>query len=76
MEAWDEDYLDMEVQAYLRMDAKGLGDFQFGLVSGQIDGELEWCGDEDRMACHSAVASSRNGPEMDRGPRWTNGISG
>ena len=37
MEAWDEDYFNMEVQAYLRIGAKGLGDFQFGLVSGQID---------------------------------------
>ena len=49
MEAWDEDYVNMEVQAYLRVGANGLGDFQFGLVSGQIDGELEWCGDEERF---------------------------
>ena len=49
MEGWDEDYFNMEVQAYLRIDAKGLGDFQFGLVSGQIDGELEQCGDEERF---------------------------
>ena len=49
MEAWDEDYFNMEVQAYLRIGAKGLGDFQFGLVWGQIDGELERCGDEERF---------------------------
>ena len=49
MEGWDEDYFNMKVQAYLRIGAKSLGDFQFGLVSGQIDGELESCGDEERF---------------------------
>jgi hypothetical protein len=28
MEAWDEDYANMEVRAYLRIGANGLGDFQ------------------------------------------------
>lgn len=37
MELWDRDYLDMEVPAFLRLDADGLGEFQFGLVRGQID---------------------------------------
>jgi hypothetical protein len=40
MESWDEDYFNMEVQAYLRIDESGSGDFQFGLVTGQIDGEI------------------------------------
>ncbi len=40
MEMWDEDYFNMEVQAYGRIDSEGLGEFQFGLVSGQIDGEI------------------------------------
>jgi len=40
MEMWDEDYVNMEVQAYMTIDSKGLGHFQFGLVSGQIDGEV------------------------------------
>ena len=30
----------METQAYIEIDIKGLGHFQFGLVSGQIDGEI------------------------------------
>lgn len=34
MEAWDEDYFNMEVQAYFQINANSLGDFQFGLVSG------------------------------------------
>ena len=37
---WDEDYFNMEVQAYIEIDEKGAGDFQFGLVTGQIDGEV------------------------------------
>jgi hypothetical protein len=40
MENWDEDYFNMEVQAYIEIDKRGMGDFQFGLVAGQIDGEL------------------------------------
>lgn len=40
MEQWDEDYFNMEVQAYLRLASDGAGDFQFGLVSGDLDGEV------------------------------------
>ncbi len=40
MEMWDEDYFNMETQAYINITSNNLGDFQFGLVSGQIDGEL------------------------------------
>jgi uncharacterized protein YndB with AHSA1/START domain len=40
MENWDEDYFNMEVQAYIEIDKRGSGDFQFGLVTGQIDGEI------------------------------------
>ena len=40
METWDEDYFNMEVQAYIEINERGSGDFQFGLVIGSIDGEL------------------------------------
>ncbi len=40
MEIWDEDYFNMEVQAYIEVNDKRLGNFQFGLVSGYLDGEL------------------------------------
>ena len=40
MEMWDEDYLNMEVPAFIRITREGGGEFQFGLVSGQIDGEV------------------------------------
>jgi hypothetical protein len=39
MEMWDESYFNMEVQAYIEVDEKGFGEFQFGLVTGQIDYE-------------------------------------
>ena len=40
MELWDTDYLNMEVQAFIRIKRDGGGEFQCGLVSGQIDGEV------------------------------------
>lgn len=40
MTEWDEDYFNMETQAYINIRSDGLGDFQFGLVAGQIDGEV------------------------------------
>lgn len=49
MEMWDEDYLNMEVQAYIRIEERGTGDFQFGLVSGSIDGHVEQVGSDPRF---------------------------
>lgn len=37
MSAWEDEYLDEDVQAYIEFDGKGLGYFQFGYVQGQID---------------------------------------
>ena len=37
MSAWEDDYLDEEVEAYIEFDTQGGGDFQFGCVQGQID---------------------------------------
>ncbi len=65
MEMWDEDYFNMEVQAYIKINSNNCGDFQFGLVSGEIDGkvvkyadgkrfEFTWEGnDECDLACGS-----------------------
>jgi hypothetical protein len=50
MEAWDAGYINMEVQAYLKIRRDGSGEFQFGLVSGQIDGEIEATASGDRFA--------------------------
>ena len=40
MELWEKDYFDMEVRAYIEIQSGGAGEFQFGLVSGEIDGEV------------------------------------
>lgn len=40
MSTWNKDYFDMEVPAYFEINEKLRGCFQFGLVSGQIDGKI------------------------------------
>lgn len=40
MEGWDEDYFNMDVQAYIEIKPNNLGYFQFGLVSGELDGKI------------------------------------
>lgn len=37
MEQWDEEYCNMEVQAFVEIKRDGTGSFQFGLVIGFID---------------------------------------
>lgn len=37
MSAWDDSYLNEEVQAFIQFDANSGGSFQFGYVQGQID---------------------------------------
>ena len=37
MEAWDEDYFNMEVQEFIEIMPKYTGYFQFGLVRGSLD---------------------------------------
>ena len=49
MEMWDEDYFNMETQAYIQIGDDGLGDFQFGLVTGSIDGYIEEVGTDLRF---------------------------
>ena len=49
MEMWDEDYFNMETQAYIQIKQNGLGEFQFGLVSGQIDGDIVDYDGEERF---------------------------
>lgn len=40
MELWDEDYFNMDVQAYIKIEPDNDGFFQFGLVCGEIDGRI------------------------------------
>ncbi len=42
MDEWDEGYINMEVQAHIKLDKEGGGEFQFGLVRGSIvDGWMD-----------------------------------
>lgn len=49
MEMWDESYFNMETQAFIAVRPENLGSFQFGLVSGGIDGYLERIGPKRRF---------------------------
>jgi hypothetical protein len=49
MELWDEDYFNMDVQAYIKINSQGYGRFQFGLVSGEISGEVVQYGAGERF---------------------------
>lgn len=49
MGTWDEDYFNTEVQAYVEVRSDNLGDFQFGLVSGHLDGYLEQNAGDERF---------------------------
>lgn len=40
MELWDQDFVDEEVEGYFEFGKGGLGEFQFGYVSGDIDYDL------------------------------------
>ncbi len=49
MSEWDEDYFNMEVQAYIEIQSNNSGNFQFGLVSGYLDGYIEQLGNKERF---------------------------
>jgi hypothetical protein len=49
MSMWDEDYFNMETQAYVEIQPDNLGNFQFGLVSGYLDGYVEQTGVKERF---------------------------
>ena len=41
MEMWEDPYLNMEVQAFIEIRPDRMGEFQFGLVAGFMQGEIE-----------------------------------
>jgi hypothetical protein len=49
MDMWDEEYINMEVQAFIQIGPNGCGNFQFGLVSGDMDGEIVKTGNTVRF---------------------------
>ena len=72
MEMWGEEYFNTEVQAHIKIESNNHGHFQFGLVSGAIDGrivdypngkrfEFTWEGnDECDPACGSGWVRMRD----------------
>ena len=50
MEMWDEDYFNMETQAYVEIQPNNRGEFQFGLVTGYLDGYLEKLNEGERFS--------------------------
>ena len=66
MEVWGKDYVDMEVPGFIRIGSDGIGQFQFGLVSGDIDGRVEQCGNVPRFE-FSWSGQDENDPVCGRG---------
>lgn len=66
MEVWGQDYVDMEVPGYIHIGSDGTGQFQFGLVSGDIDGRVEQCGNAPRFE-FSWSGQEENDPVCGRG---------
>jgi hypothetical protein len=50
MEAWDQEYVNMEVPGHFTFNKGGSGHFQFGLVQGEMDCRLENSGGKVRIA--------------------------
>jgi hypothetical protein len=66
MEAWDADYLDMEVPAHITIRKHLAGEFQFGLVQGELDGRVEILDGAPRFD-FSWEGSDENDPMSGRG---------
>ena len=66
MEVWDQDYVDMEVPGFFRIGSDGTGQFQFGLVCGDIDGRVEQYGHASRFD-FSWSGQEDNDPACGRG---------
>ena len=49
MEAWDADYFDREAPAFIVIREYLTGEFQFGLVQGDLDGRVETVAGEPRF---------------------------
>ena len=73
MELWDQDFIDAEIQGYISFSNDGMGDFQFGYVTGFMDCryskeggkeivDFTWDGnDEMDHACGRGSATIKNG---------------
>lgn len=66
MEVWDADYFDMEVQAHITVRDDLTGEFQFGLVQGDIDVRVADIGGVARVE-FSWSGADENDPMSGRG---------
>lgn len=67
MEVWDADYVDMEVPAYLTIRKDLTGEFQFGLVQGDLDARVSIL---DGVACVAFSWSGFDENDPMRGRGW------
>lgn len=58
MEEWDKQYIDMEIKAYIQIDKKGYGSFQFAVVSGSINGK--WMSSAAKNVLHLPGREMKN----------------
>jgi hypothetical protein len=49
MEQWDQEYIDLVVPGYFEFRKNNIGEFQFGIVEGDIDYRIEKVGDDKRL---------------------------
>jgi hypothetical protein len=49
MDQWEEEYFNMEGQAFIKIEDSGTGEFHFGLLSGQLDGAISRAEEEERL---------------------------
>jgi hypothetical protein len=49
MEAWDQEYVNMEAPGHFTFKKDGTGHFQFGLVRGEMDCRIETANDRQRI---------------------------
>lgn len=40
MSEWDDDYVNEEVKAFIKIEKSGMGEFHFGLVQGSMSGDF------------------------------------
>lgn len=72
METWDADYIDMEVPAFISVRDDLTGQFQFGLVQGDLDGRVTVVDGEVRID-FSWSGFDENDPMCGRGWMQING---
>lgn len=66
MEAWDQEFVNMEVQGHFTFKKDGTGHFQFGLVRGEMDCYAEIINGRERIE-FSWEGQSELDPESGRG---------